>query len=84
MIKLYLSGAVKWMHIIIDNYNTNYTEDKQMSKRTHLNKLDFYMQNNIKHVLLMNGWDQQDINDMWYKLTVGDVDDIIDFAVLEA
>ena len=54
-----------------------------MSKRTHLNKLDFYMQNNIKHVLLMNGWDQQDINDMWYKLTVGDVDDIIDFAVLE-
>ena len=55
-----------------------------MSRRTHLNKFNFYQQNKIKNILLQNGYDMETLNTTWNKLLVEDVDDIIDFAVLEA
>ena len=55
-----------------------------MSKRTHLTNFSNWEQNNIKHVLMMNGWSYADISSMWNELTVADVDDIVDFDHMEA
>lgn len=55
-----------------------------MSGRTHLNKFKFYQQNKIKNILLQNGYDQETLNTTWNKLLVEDVEDIIDFELMEA
>ena len=50
-----------------------------MSKRMHLTNFSRWEQNNIKHVLILNGWSYEDVESMWDSLTVADVDDIVDF-----